>query len=268
MRGRGGASGSSSATAARPPCSRSVRPRPTSSCATRSRSARTTRCSSPSTDAPAARIGTRRPPRGRWSEAIAALEAEAGGPFDLILFGNESADAGGFQVGIRVARALGRPIVNGIKAHRRGRQQHRRPAREGDGRRRGLPAPRPGRAGREGGHQPAALPHAARAPAVEEGRRASARGPPGPGRPADAAASSLPTEEVSETVILGTGADAAPAVVDLLQELGLRVSDPAGPVVVLVEHDRGVLAETALQALTLRTRAAPQTSEGARSTPS
>ena len=39
----------------------------------------------------------------------------AGGPFDLILFGNESADAGGFQVGIRVARALGRPVVNGIK---------------------------------------------------------------------------------------------------------------------------------------------------------
>ena len=36
-------------------------------------------------------------------------------PFDLILFGNESADSGGFQVGIRVARALGRPIVNGIK---------------------------------------------------------------------------------------------------------------------------------------------------------
>ena len=41
--------------------------------------------------------------------------ADGGGPFDLILFGNESADAGDFQVGIRVARALGRPIVNGIK---------------------------------------------------------------------------------------------------------------------------------------------------------
>ena len=49
------------------------------------------------------------------AEAIAAIEA-TDGTFDLILFGNESADAGGFQVGIRVARALGRPIVNGIKA--------------------------------------------------------------------------------------------------------------------------------------------------------
>ena len=48
-------------------------------------------------------------------DAIAGLEAD-GGPFDLILFGNESADAGGFQVGVRVARSLGRPIVNGIKA--------------------------------------------------------------------------------------------------------------------------------------------------------
>ena len=35
--------------------------------------------------------------------------------FDLILFGNESADAGGYQVGIRVAGTLGRPMVNGIK---------------------------------------------------------------------------------------------------------------------------------------------------------
>ena len=46
--------------------------------------------------------------------AIADLEA-ADGPFDLILFGNESADSGNFQVGVRVAHALGRPIVNGIK---------------------------------------------------------------------------------------------------------------------------------------------------------
>jgi electron transfer flavoprotein beta subunit len=36
-------------------------------------------------------------------------------PFDLILFGNESADAGNYQVGIRVAVALGLPVVNGLK---------------------------------------------------------------------------------------------------------------------------------------------------------
>jgi len=35
--------------------------------------------------------------------------------FDLLLFGNESADAAGFQVGIRVAYALGLPVVTGLK---------------------------------------------------------------------------------------------------------------------------------------------------------
>jgi electron transfer flavoprotein beta subunit len=40
----------------------------------------------------------------------------AHGPFDLVVFGNESADAGNFQVGIRVAHALDRPVATGLKA--------------------------------------------------------------------------------------------------------------------------------------------------------
>src|SRR3989454_10965302 len=47
-------------------------------------------------------------------DAIRADEA-ASGPFDLIFFGNESADSGGFQVGLRVASALGRPCATGLK---------------------------------------------------------------------------------------------------------------------------------------------------------
>ncbi len=47
-------------------------------------------------------------------EAIRSDEA-ANGPFDIVFFGNESADSGGFQVGIRVAYALGRPCVTGLK---------------------------------------------------------------------------------------------------------------------------------------------------------
>ncbi len=47
------------------------------------------------------------------TSAVERLESD--GRFDLILFGNESADSGGYQVGIRVAHALGRPIVSGIK---------------------------------------------------------------------------------------------------------------------------------------------------------
>src|SRR5919109_421694 len=52
--------------------------------------------------------------------AAALLQAlrddeSANGPFDIVFFGNESADSGGFQVGIRVAYALGRPCVTGLK---------------------------------------------------------------------------------------------------------------------------------------------------------
>jgi electron transfer flavoprotein beta subunit len=45
---------------------------------------------------------------------VSAIRADADG-FDLIVFGNESADAGGYQVGIRVAYALGLPVVTGLK---------------------------------------------------------------------------------------------------------------------------------------------------------
>jgi electron transfer flavoprotein beta subunit len=51
---------------------------------------------------------------GAIVDAIRAEEA-ANGPFDLVFFGNESADSGGFQVGIRVAHALGRPVATGLK---------------------------------------------------------------------------------------------------------------------------------------------------------
>jgi len=53
------------------------------------------------------------------AEAIAeqALRRAAGpeGPYDLLLFGNEAADTGGYQVAVRVAHALGLPCVTGIK---------------------------------------------------------------------------------------------------------------------------------------------------------
>jgi|GEM_PF-27338 Electron transfer flavoprotein, beta subunit len=46
--------------------------------------------------------------------AIAGLESSEGA-FDLVVFGNESADSGGSQVGVRVARALGRPMITGAR---------------------------------------------------------------------------------------------------------------------------------------------------------
>ena len=47
--------------------------------------------------------------------AAIASERDAGNEYDLIIFGNESADAGNYQVAIRVAHALGRPVVTGLK---------------------------------------------------------------------------------------------------------------------------------------------------------
>ena len=47
-------------------------------------------------------------------EAVLQLEAVSG-HYDLILFGNEAPDTGDYQVGIRVALALGRPCVSGVK---------------------------------------------------------------------------------------------------------------------------------------------------------
>jgi electron transfer flavoprotein beta subunit len=42
------------------------------------------------------------------------LEAVSG-TYDLILFGNEAPDTGDYQVGIRVAHSLDRPCVTGVK---------------------------------------------------------------------------------------------------------------------------------------------------------
>lgn len=48
--------------------------------------------------------------------ATAAALASVAAPFDLILLGNEASDTGDYQVGIRLAHLLGRPAVTGIKA--------------------------------------------------------------------------------------------------------------------------------------------------------
>jgi electron transfer flavoprotein beta subunit len=56
-------------------------------------------------------------PQATATAIVAAIEAEraAGTDYDLIVFGNESADSANFQVGIRVAHALGWPVVTGLK---------------------------------------------------------------------------------------------------------------------------------------------------------
>jgi electron transfer flavoprotein beta subunit len=53
-------------------------------------------------------------PQATAAAIVEAIRAEPE-PYDLILFGNESADAGNYQVAIRVAHALGLPCVTGVK---------------------------------------------------------------------------------------------------------------------------------------------------------
>lgn len=156
------------------------------------------------------------------AEAIAAVE-ETNGAFDLILFGNESADAGGFQVGVRVANHLGRPIVNGIKGIEIGGELDEGVAaarREIDGGFEVYNVPMPAVLGvKEGINLP-------RYPTMK-GRLASKKAVVDTDERTVEAGGQVrlrlhrPVEQISETVILGTGPEAAPAVVDLLEELGV-----------------------------------------------
>ncbi len=52
---------------------------------------------------------------GPVATATAIADAVRDGGYELLLFGNEAADTGGYQVPVRVAHALGLPCVTGIK---------------------------------------------------------------------------------------------------------------------------------------------------------
>ncbi len=158
----------------------------------------------------------------RTAAAIAAAirEIEAGdGPFDLILFGNESADSGGFQVGVRVAHALDRPIVNGAKALSIGDGVVQL-ERESDAGRETYELPMPAVVGvKEGINLP-------RYPTMK-GRLNSKKAEVGSISPTAEPGGlrkielQRPPEKKSATIILGTGPEAAAAVVDVLEEIGV-----------------------------------------------
>jgi len=53
---------------------------------------------------------------GALATAAALFAVAADGGFDLVLLGNEASDTGDYQVGIRLAHLLGRPVATGIKS--------------------------------------------------------------------------------------------------------------------------------------------------------
>jgi electron transfer flavoprotein beta subunit len=155
---------------------------------------------------------------GAIVDAVRALEAEDG-PFDLLLFGNEAADTGDFQVGIRVATALGRPVVGGIKAIELadGKVSARREAAGGW---EVFDLPLPAVLGvKEGLNLPRypSVPGRLRAKKKEIARMTPAKRPGGPTKER----LRLPEGTESTVEVIGTGAAAAPSVVELLTQLGV-----------------------------------------------
>ncbi len=158
----------------------------------------------------------------RTASAIVATTTEleiSGGKFDLILFGNESADSGGYQVGVRAAYALGRPMINGAKSIEvaNGVASVKR---EGDAGVEVYELPMPAAIGVKEGINLPRYPTmkgrlASKKVAITRTEKESAVGG------LKMITLQRPPERASNTQILGTGPEAASAVVDLLVDLGV-----------------------------------------------
>jgi electron transfer flavoprotein beta subunit len=161
---------------------------------------------------------------GEWDpQATAAAIVDAiradGAEFDLLLFGNESADAGNYQVAVRVAHTLGLPVVNGIKAITA--DDHTvRCEREVASGRDVYAVPMPAVVSvLEGINLP-------RYPSVP-GRMRAKRKPLGTSEPArprprlEMVRLKLPAGSSKQAEVLGHGPDAAPRVVEILSEIGV-----------------------------------------------
>jgi electron transfer flavoprotein beta subunit len=157
-------------------------------------------------------------PQATANAIVAAIQAESE-PFDLILFGNESADAGNYQVAIRVAHKLNLPVVTGIKAIEI-QNGSVRCEQEVPGGRDVYTAPMPAVVTvKEGINLP-------RYPSVP-GRLRAKRKPLDASTPTrtepklEMVRLTLPPGSGKQAEVLGDGATAAPAVVGVLHDLGL-----------------------------------------------
>lgn len=163
--------------------------------------------------------------------------AEAGQSFDLVLTGSDAADAGDFQVGIRLAYDLGYPVLTNIQTLSPGGGSGG-PGTSGGSNDGGSASARIEARGigpsgteifaldlpaviavQEGGVDP-------RYPSIT-GRMKAKRAPmaeydaPEPGAGNPRIRLELPPEKTSAVTILGEGPEAAPALVDVLEEIGV-----------------------------------------------
>jgi electron transfer flavoprotein beta subunit len=151
--------------------------------------------------------------------AVVRDHEAAGTAYDLVLLGNDAADSGDFQVGIRLAHELDRPVVTGIKlAGVDGGTADL----QGDGPE-GLESyavPLPAVVTvMEGGVEPRypTITGRMKAKKIEIETRASVQEPAGSGR----VRLTLPPPAPSTVEVLGEGPGTAGTVVDLLQRLGV-----------------------------------------------
>lgn len=144
---------------------------------------------------------------------------QGGTTYDLVLLGNDAADSGDFQVGIRLAHALGRPVVNGAStvALTDGRLEARVDGPEGE---ETYDVPLPAVVTvLEGGVEP-------RYPTLK-GRMAAKKVEVEVRRPSTTFEGAhrvrllLPPPAPSTVEVLGEGPEAAGAVVDVLEKLGV-----------------------------------------------
>ena len=158
-------------------------------------------------------------PQATAQAILGAIGRGQDAEYDLIMFGNESADAGNYQVAVRVATALGWPCVTGIKGISLDGERLRCEQEVGGGRDvYAVPMPAVVTV-KEGLNLP-------RYPSVPGRLRAkrkplAASQPDRPQPRLEMVRLILPQGSSKQAEVLGTGAEAAPAVVRVLQEIGV-----------------------------------------------
>jgi electron transfer flavoprotein beta subunit len=153
--------------------------------------------------------------RGRAGDADAPAQL----PYDLLLFGNEAADTGDYQVAVRVAHALGLPCATGIKnldvtdGRARARREYRGTEEVFD---LALPAVISVKEGIN-------LPRYPSLPGRLRAKRATIEQSVPEWQPEGLRKERLrvPAGETKRAEILGSGPDAVPALVALLDQLGV-----------------------------------------------
>lgn len=151
--------------------------------------------------------------------AVARARQAAGSPFDLLLLGNEAADSGDYQVGVRVAYALDWPCVTGLKDIQLANGQVHA-TREASGGRETLSVSLPAvLTVKEGLNLPRypSLPGRLKAKKKPLERLTPQWQAPGLAK----LRLKLPSEKEHQVEILGRGPEAAPKAVELLQKLGV-----------------------------------------------